>query len=469
MSREVEVNNIQMTATVPEDLQISLGHLQYVAGGTTDVTEATAKNFTGLAGNQGILTAASGDSADDGNVKVPNTGTDAISMLDWSSSADISEYYRLGKIIPASSIDGQNIYFTPDAAGVGKTLKTGANFYQAANITSAFKLNAAGTAYASDGTGESAKTTLHAINNTTRASDKWNDGTTNAAGGNSYETAEGWNETNDDGYYVDIPIWLRSSAKEDIDLAVDAYVTTNATVDEDDLYLAARAVILYAATPGISATPDSTTNLLRVRQDTLEGDSIVNYMYTTKSTGDCVNGTDGTYANAVEYDGSGILTVAAGENNSYGDPTKAIIRVWLEGEDPNCWNQNAGQNFNISLRFYKDDLSEDGLDTYPDTAIDRTDGSGYAASGNLVQAGDTLYIDTTSGETTNHLVFTYNGTNWKLTDGSFFYDPDLTYEYNSEEFTNTDELAAILDDMDITKATATASATTAIEIEGSDS
>ena len=40
MSREVEVNNIQMTATVPEDIQISLGNLAINSDKTTAAAEA---------------------------------------------------------------------------------------------------------------------------------------------------------------------------------------------------------------------------------------------------------------------------------------------------------------------------------------------------------------------------------------------------------------------------------------------
>ena len=178
MSREVEVSNIQMSATVPEDIQISLGHLINIGGTTGDANQTNAPTLIGLSGNQGILDKAGGTAADDGNVKAPLNGNDAVSNLDWGSSADISEYYRLGKIIPASSIDGQNIYFTPDAAGVGKTLKSGAAYYQAANISGAYTWDSTNKVYATSGGGDSAKTTLHAINNETETSDTWNTGQT---------------------------------------------------------------------------------------------------------------------------------------------------------------------------------------------------------------------------------------------------------------------------------------------------
>jgi len=455
MSREVEVKNIQMTATVPEDIQISLGHLQYVAGGETNVTQATAKNFTGLTDNQGILKPASEARADNGNVEQPLTGTDAISMLDWSSSADISQYYRLGKIMPASSTTGANIFFTPDAAGVGKSLKSGAKYFQAADMTTAFAWDTTGKTFKSGGNSDSAMTTLHAIDKTTRAEDKWGTGE-ETEGNPKYATAEEWYDTNDDGYYVDIPVWFRSSAKEDINLSVDAYVTTNAAKDDDDLYLAARAVILYNSTPAINATPAATSNLLRIRQDALSEDkSIVDFMYTTNASGDAVNAVDAdnktaTYTDATEYTGTGLVTVPAGTGNAYGTPTKAIIRVWLEGEDPNCWNQNAGQNFNISLKFSKDDLSPapNGNGTYPESSIDRENKKAVSEDGSLK---DGQQVTVTVNNTTNDvLVFEYHSNatpKWDLIDGTFHTLEGKTYTFNSTTVTNSDQIAAQLEAM----------------------
>lgn len=455
MSREVEVKNIQMTATVPEDLQISLGHLQYVAGGTTDVTQATASDFTGLSDNQGILKPATGNNADNGNVLAPLTGTDAISMLDWSSSADISQYYRLGKIMPASSTTGENIYFTPDAAGVGKSLKAGAAYYQAASLTSAFTWDTTDKTFKSGGSGgDSAMTTLHAVDKTTRAEDKWGTGE-EAEGSPKYATAEEWYNTNDDGYYVDIPVWFRSSAKDELNLSVDAYVTSNAAKDNDDLYLAARAVILYNATPAIDATPAASSNLLRIRQDALtESHSIVDFMYSTNSTGDAVSAVDAaaktaTYGDATEYAGAQFIKVPAGASNGYGTPTKAIIRVWLEGEDPNCWNQNAGQNFNISLKFSKDALSESSNPaTYPATSIDRANKKASTEDGSL-QNGQRVTVNV--GNTpADVLVFEYHSTatpKWDLIDGTFHTLEGKTYTFNNTNVTNSDQIAAQLEAM----------------------
>lgn len=47
------------------------------------------------------------------------------------------------------------------------------------------------------------------------------------------------------------------------------------------------------------------------------------------------------------------LTAAAnkGTGVEYGAGKQYIIRVWLEGEDPDCYNETAGQDWSISLKF----------------------------------------------------------------------------------------------------------------------
>ena len=127
MSREVEVQNIQMTATTPEDIQISLGTIG------SDASAASTDETYMLAGSTGILVNTNGVvSAPRVDHDVTNYTKSTQDDLDWSNIADISKYYQFGRLIPASSTDGANVYFTPDAAGVGRTLKAGAKFYQAA-------------------------------------------------------------------------------------------------------------------------------------------------------------------------------------------------------------------------------------------------------------------------------------------------------------------------------------------------
>jgi hypothetical protein len=381
MSREVEVKNIKLVATVPEDLQISLGQLS-----------TTANSQDGYANNKGILVGST--SPDNGGVNAPRDLAE-----DWANTVDVSNYYAMGKIIPASSTNGLNVYFTPDAAGVGKTIKAGAKYYKA--VEGATIANDANT------TPSPYMTTLHAY--TTEGGDTWVSG----SGSDAYTKAVTWNDVKDDGYFVDIPVWIRSSSKEAIGLYVDAYVTTNIENDDDDLYLAARAVILNDA-------KSTTSNLIEIKEGSYAGtESIVDFMSSTNPTGAAVSGEGtnnaGTYGAEAYYDGSeatgtaAVTVPAAGADVSYGTPVKIWVRVWLEGEDQNCWNQNAGQDFNISLKFSKEPIT---LPTethhFTAAATDTTD--------SLVD-GTPMTIN--FGTTPLVYTYSYSATSWQLTSGTF--------------------------------------------------
>lgn len=381
MSREVEVQNIQMTATTPEDIQISLGTI-----GSDATTASTAETYT-LAGSTGILVNTNGVvTAPRVDHTVEGYTTSTQDDLDWSNIADISKYYQFGRLIPASSTDGANVYFTPDAAGVGRTLKAGAKFYQAAATTSEYKYDSANKTYATGGAGDSAKATAH-VDTVSGGNDTWM-----AADGGTYEVSTGWTETNDDGYYIDIPVWLRTSSTQTdgTPIYVTGYVTDKNeenNEDTDDLYKAVRVAILTdagAASQGCLTLADGGDTII----DPVTGQTT----HTTKfpTAGNAANILDSTNYNGrqstaptgifavsgtsitpAEGTGMGepthtqitqnngtaaVTTLAAGTGKTYGNPTKLIIRVWLEGEDGNCWNENAGQDWNIALKFSKDPL-----------------------------------------------------------------------------------------------------------------
>jgi hypothetical protein len=338
MSREVEVQNIQLVATTPEDIQISLGAIGSSAEGTS------------LAQSTGYLTVA------DGAVSDPATN------YDWSNVADISHYYSFGKLIPASSDTGASIFFTPDANGVGKTLKTDAKFYTAVAGTTTTAESAVG------GTGSN---TLNATSHVNVASDTWASGTT---AGTDYTKAVSWNSTKDDGYYVDIPVWFRTSSVEGAQLSVEAAVYDNtttptfgtndaATADSKELYKAVRVVVLNA--DGTVATANNTIPVKDGGADatsgTYTGNSILDWYNRTGQTGAISavatqGATTATYS-AVTAMTAGTpvidLTAAAnkGTGTEYGAGKQYIIRVWLEGEDPDCYNETAGQDWSISLKF----------------------------------------------------------------------------------------------------------------------
>ena len=385
MSREVEVKNIQMTATVPEDLQLSIGAL----------TDGELNKDTG------ILTG--------GTASAPAKSTD------WSNTADISKYYEMGKIIPASSTTGANIYFTPDADGVGKTVAGEASYYAAAlGLTAQADANTA-----SSGT---YMTTLHAATTTEKPSGSNAITTPWLTSASGYTASSAWDKTNDDGYYVDIPIWIRSSAGTAVNLKVEGYVVpkgVNKAIAEADieLYKAARIAILNGETVTVNAndttgavattagTAVQANNVIPLHdgvdlanctkdgnglitalayaQDKYSGASVldsVNYtgrvsgatvgnLYAVSALGTGVSKADGTgtyipgtYSEYSAYSSTAtapattnvVATIAApAAGEEYGAPKKLVLRVWLDGEDGECWNKNAGQDFSINLKFSK--------------------------------------------------------------------------------------------------------------------
>jgi hypothetical protein len=319
-----------MVATVPEDIQISLGAL---TGGELNL-------------NSGTLAATSKTASALATVVTPAKDTD------WSNTADIGKYYEFGRLIPASSTDGADIFFTPDADGVGKTVKTDAVYIQANGGT-----DSANTSY---------QATAHTYQNKSGATvtEDWV-----AAGSNpAYSKNTGWNTTNDDGYYVDIPVWFRTSSKDAVNLTVEGYVlvgdtAANKVADSttaqqgitEELRKAVRVAILNS---------DATATVSKIIPLTDTG-----FGTGTPITGNYYNRVSAT-ANAVKAEGTGAsattygealigtkatdtiaVTAAAGDNNGYGVACKYVIRVWLEGEDQDCWNATAGQDWNIALKF----------------------------------------------------------------------------------------------------------------------
>lgn len=364
-----------MTATVPEDIQISLGEID-------GHTEAIS-----LAKNAGYLKGTT--------ASVPTKD------FDWSNTADISHYYKFGNLIPASSNTGDNIFFTADASGVGRTMKDGAKFYQAAAGLTAYGTGTAEAVSSNDDA--SAKSYI-----VTGAEDKWK----TADASSTYQKATAWNATNDDGYYIDIPVWLRTTSLNAQDIYVTGYVIdktaeTNDDSDADDLYKAVRVAILGGetdATAGITTgqgtglmvlkdanvtfenkanatfyanKPNFTTDFGILDSDNYSGDGTNTNRSATGASGRVeqtgkIYGVSGVGASNVgawtevtsstvnDGDDKVVTIPGAADSTTPGVAKKLIIRVWLEGEDGNCWNENAGQDWNIALKFTKDKLTAAG-------------------------------------------------------------------------------------------------------------
>lgn len=299
MSREVEVTGIKLTATTPQTIEVSLG--KATAGATiTSKTEAT-------------------EPGDDEKL--------------WSNKAATSSVYAsFGKLIPASSTDGTNLYYTTKAKENGKSVDiTGANAF-----TQATENNNAGWTFQTAGASSETESNLTA-------------------------------DTKGEGYYLDIPVWFRTTNVEDVKLGVDVTVTDPNADDDNtkgDLYKATRVAILNedrsAANGGVflGAETDVDTGYYKkkaVRANT--GTSENDYYGTVTVAKEVTANTAGQVTNSDSTEVANVTGVGTGKTG-YSTPAKYYIRVWLEGEDVNCWNVNARQSFNVDLKFY--DLSNTG-------------------------------------------------------------------------------------------------------------
>lgn len=287
MNKEVSITGITLTASVPETLEISLG------------------------------------SKADGKLPSQNAGTNVITVQepsnddsgsDWSNTVDIATYYRVnspnnainfGQLVPVSSTNGVNMFFTSDAVGDGKSIKDTAKFTKETNQL----------------------------------------------------ISSGPNR-----YYLDIPVWFRSTAtsaaEANVSLSVKATITnTGAEGDQTVLYKAARVSILNAdksESEGVILPEGASYNQAGkavVKQGTISTDED-NKKSTYYGDVDSVIQTGQEGADTVvqvpkrvdngNYDNT---------NTRHGAMKPMIVRIWLEGEDASCFNPNAGQSFKISLEF----------------------------------------------------------------------------------------------------------------------
>ena len=329
MSKEVSLTGIQMTASVPEDIQISLG-----LG-----TEAGAGNFS-------LMADASNAAEFTSNVCNVGNPNEAAGTTDWTNTIPVGSYYTFGHLTPATSMTGTNVFYTHDATGVGKTIREDGSVGLGQNTYTTFE--AAGATQA----GVADPTSRHTV-------------------------ADADDETGGK-YYIDIPVWFRTSVKGDsnINLAVIATFTDPDNDNgNDSIVKAARVALLDTASSNASAGVicDNTTSCYHTYANSTltDGDTAVctsgtwatniasvsaatsngtnswgNVTYVTQAT----TLTDGY---AASTDTTVVTVPMAGDNADWGNSHKYMLRVWIEGEDVNCWNETAAQDFQIDLRFIR--------------------------------------------------------------------------------------------------------------------
>ena len=278
MSREVEVTGIKLTATTPQTIEVSLG------------------NGTG------------------GTVEAPTNETKDNDL--WMNSvATGSVYDTFGKLIPASSVDGNTLYYTTNAIALGKDV-------QFDNENSPFKsaMDKLVTAVASN---------KSAVNGDLSASD-------------------------DDGYYLDIPVWFRTTSTDAVTLCLEVEIKNSSDDDTKSvLYKAARVAILPETKSAQKVFSETGAKYYKDGKAVATAGATLAASYGDVSAATEATVTGGKVTNPDAT--TQVATVTASTGTGYGGAVKYYIRVWLEGEDEACWNANAGQDFVINLKFH--DLS----------------------------------------------------------------------------------------------------------------
>lgn len=286
MSREVEVTGIKLTATTPQTIEISLGQAT-TSNTLTHGVEATAPNSDDM----------------------------------WTHTAATGSVYQdFGKLIPVSSVDGFNMFYTEKATENGKKVSDVPNPFTKAETAVGWEFK---------------------------------------EGGKSAETGAVVNAAENDGsgYYLDIPVWFRTTSTDAVTLGLEVEIKNSSDDDTKSvLYKAARVAILPETKSAQKVFSETGAKYYKDRKAVATAGATLAASYGDVSAATEATVTGGKVTNPDAA--TQVATVTASTGTGYGGAVKYYIRVWLEGEDEACWNANAGQDFQINLKFY--DLSNTG-------------------------------------------------------------------------------------------------------------
>ena len=279
MSREVEVTGIKLTATTPQTIEISLGQATLTHG-----VEATAPNSDDM----------------------------------WTHTAATGSVYQdFGKLIPVSSVDGFNMFYTEKATENGKKVSDVPNPFTKAETAVGWEFK---------------------------------------EGGKSAETGAVVNAAENDGsgYYLDIPVWFRTTSTDAVTLGLEVEIKNSSDDDTKSvLYKAARVAILPETKSAQKVFSETGAKYYKDGKAVATAGATLAASYGDVSAATEATVTGGKVTNPDAA--TQVATVTASTGTGYGGAVKYYIRVWLEGEDEACWNANAGQDFVINLKFH--DLS----------------------------------------------------------------------------------------------------------------
>ena len=283
MSREVEVTGIKLTATTPQTIEISLGQAT-TSNTLTHGVEATAPNSDDM----------------------------------WTHTAATGSVYQdFGKLIPVSSVDGFNMFYTEKATENGKKVSDVPNPFTKAETAVGWEFK---------------------------------------EGGKSAETGAVVNAAENDGsgYYLDIPVWFRTTSTDAVTLGLEVEIKNSSDDDTKSvLYKAARVAILPETKSAQKVFSETGAKYYKDGKAVATAGATLAASYGDVSAATEATVTGGKVTNPDAA--TQVATVTASTGTGYGGAVKYYIRVWLEADDEACWNANAGQDFVINLKFH--DLS----------------------------------------------------------------------------------------------------------------
>ena len=306
------------------------------------------------------MSATAGDSLEISLGKLdggPSINAPAYNDSSWKSAIAIDDYYAsVGKLKPASSADGLTIYSvdSKDAFAGGTKVKAGATVSEKKK-------------------GDSATLKLDSVTNTTFAVSA---------------------DSNDEGYYIDVPMWIRTSKAQDTPVYCTVNISDkNGGSAKGDLKKAVRVAIvpIDQATAGADGTNDNIGRLSLPGSATYTdssaefatlsvisgGSSVLFGLDQNTYSGNVLNST-GEYSTSLkiaptiktdatssdEYKSPGepdasknvlvfdIPQASAGQYSGVG----FVARIWLEGESKFCNDANAAQDWNIDFHFTLDSV-----------------------------------------------------------------------------------------------------------------
>lgn len=303
MNKSVEMTGINMTAATGEGMEISLASV------TGDATNGTLK----------FLPASGGFTENDGK---NHPSDDTTTEFGWKNTIVMANYYSdVGTLIPASSCDGKTFFAATDATNNGK-------------LATKFESIALGS-------GKNATITPQT----------------------SLGSATALTSTGTSGYYVDIPVHLRTS-KVGENKSGDIYYqmiinNNNASDTNSSLYKAVRVAFIN----GVNDTATAASKILTgdtakeyykssgasaQAVSAIAADGLGTWGEVSNLSSDFVNGN--TFDNTKDGADSGLKIPYATKSGEYGH-LDFTVRIWLEGESQSCWDSTAGQEWNISLKF----------------------------------------------------------------------------------------------------------------------